>query len=747
MPRSGWRERIVPPAVAAGVALLPFVRSLVAGECFFFRDAARTFFPLKRYVAESLRAGEMRFWNPYLHEGVALHLSPISYPLDLLHALRPDEAFFTLLLALHVPLGAATCALLVRRIGCGGAAAAGAGILYALGGFSLSTINLYVYTQAMGWAPLVILGLQDAAVGRRRGVLLAAGASFACASTGGIEVVAQTLLIGAALSARRPLRPWAGGLLAAALGVALAAPALFVMSSQLEGSARGAGFPVDVVLSQSVDPWSLPQLVVGNWHGDLRDLANRWWGSNFFPNGFPYILSLYVGAIALSLAAIGCRNAGSIGPRLCALAILGLIVSLGRFAGLSGLVSVLPGADSLRFPVKAFFSVHTSLALLAGFGLNALASRRGWPDLFAWTTAAGGTLVALQALPAIAADGFGWFLRGFLPPSYAWPQRMAAGSEILADAGRGGLVALTAAAMALAVVKGRLSHTRGALLVAALLAADLLRTGAGLNPSVTPSFYELSPEMERVAGSARASGGRVFSCDPESVPAYFQARARLPRHDVWSFALAVEALTPNLNVAFRVPTALSRDLTMMVAEDRVLSPEEMAPRMLPRLMGRLRKAGVTRVLCMASVEAEGMRLIESVRNGRTAPLSIEVYEVSGAEPLHAILGAPGRIHEVAASGDDVSLLVEADAPALLVVRESASRGWQVDVNGVAAPVLTVEDHYRAVAIRAGRSRVRFSYRPPGLQAGLVTFAFALCALGALVWRTPGGPSTAAAGPA
>src|SRR6266446_285016 len=96
-------------------------------------------------AAEGLRAGQLRFWDPYVHEGVPLVYPPVGYPIDLLQALWPGPSAVSLLLALHVPLAAAAFVLLARRLGLSPLAAVGGALVYALGGFLLSTVNLYVY--------------------------------------------------------------------------------------------------------------------------------------------------------------------------------------------------------------------------------------------------------------------------------------------------------------------------------------------------------------------------------------------------------------------------------------------------------------------------------------------------------------------------------------------------------------------------------------------------------------------------
>jgi len=729
------RSRPWPALAAAAVALVPFVRMLVQGESLFFRDIARTFFPIKRYVAAGLRQGEVRFWNPLLHEGVPLHLGPLAYPVDLLHALWVDERFFTLLLALHVPLGAAAFALLARRLGCGGVAAAGGAFVYALGGFSLSCVNLYVYAQAMAWAPLVALGLVSAADRGGRAVPVAALAVYLCAATSGVEIFGQAVLLGLVLSAGRqaPVRRAIRSLGAVAIGLLLASPSLVVSWAQLGGSARAAGLPAAVVVAHSVDPWTLPQLVVGDWHGDLLDVANRWWGANFFPLGFPYFLSLYLGAAAVALALVGALGSSPRRGRLVALGAAALVACLGRFVGLEAVVEALPALRLFRFPVKAFFAVHACVALLAALGLEELRAGPGhWRRLLAGATAMGGVLVALPAVPTVAPRAWAWFLGGFMPPEHPFELRLHHGATLLADAATGGCVAVALAGTALLVLRGRLRPGAGAPIAAALVAADLLRAGAGLNPSVSASFYRLSPETEAALAPVRASGARVFSCDPEASPAYFAARARVPAHDAWSFAVSMETLTPNLNVGFGLRTALSRDLTMMVPESRVLLPEETSPRALPRLVPRLRAAGVARVLCVDAVGAPGLREVATLRPRRIAPLEVHVYEVEGAAPLRSIEG--GRILSGAEEANRLDFEVEAAAPATLVVRDAWAPGWSARVDGREAPLRRVEGHYRGVDVGPGISRVGLSYRPPGLAAGLALAALGMALAAALAVR-------------
>ena len=197
-------RRALPAALVALVAFLPFLRGALSGASLYFRDLGQQFFPLRLFALEGLRKGEVRLWNPLVHEGIPLSLPALGYPLDLLQVLRPDDAFLSLTLALHVPLAALAFLAMARGLGLPAAAAAGGAIVFALGGFLLSTVNLYVYVQAAAWAPLLVLGLaREAPPGDRRSLVLTAAALAMGLSTTGVEVVAQAVAIGLVLGWRR----------------------------------------------------------------------------------------------------------------------------------------------------------------------------------------------------------------------------------------------------------------------------------------------------------------------------------------------------------------------------------------------------------------------------------------------------------------------------------------------------------------------------------------------------------------
>ncbi|MCM2255619.1 MAG: hypothetical protein NDJ94_08095 [Vicinamibacteria bacterium] len=756
------RSWLVAALAVAAAALLPFARPLLAGESLYFRDLGLIFFPLRKLALDGLAHGFVTWWNPYVHEGAPLPIPAVSYPFDLLQLLAPTEAGISASLILHLPLAALAFLALGRSLGLSPAAAAGGAIVYALGGFGLSTVNTYIYVQALAWAPVVVLALGRAtARGRARDVGLAALATAVLVSTTAAEFGLQAMLLGVALGlplARLP-RCWPGdgaatagpallhGLLRAgialALAAALAAPILATFRAQLEGTERGAGFATEVVLAHSIHPLSWLQALVAGFYFDPYDVANKYWGQNFFSRGFPYFLSLYLGPLALGLAAgaLAIRGASFALPlrglrlRLAILVPLAAIAALGSYAGLVPLVEAVPALRAFRYPQKLYYTIHLGASLLAGLGLEAVGRGARRPLLA--VAGLGAALAALPLLPAAWPAGVAWFARGFFPSGLGAQGVADALRFMLVDGAAGGAMALVAALAALALrASGRMALVAG--LLPALLGADLLRAGAGLNATVTPAFFRLSPEATALASALRTGGLRVFTCDVPGSAAYRAfRREHRGRHELATFALLRESLTPNYNVDARVPTALSLDLTMMVPGARVTSPQEALCSDPGALLPRLAAAGVGHVLALDPLTHPALVGVARVPLPALPGLALGVYRLEPAPaPLVELEG--GRLLAVEERPGRLVARVEASGPARLVVRQAWARGWRAVVDGAPAEVSLHAGRHLAVAVAAGAREVRLEYAPPGLPAATAAGLAAALAVALLLSRRKAG---------
>jgi hypothetical protein len=305
------------PLGLAVVALLPDPGAALPQWTYYFRDISLTFLPLRQFQASEIAAGRLPFWNPYVHEGE--FMLPSFYPFDLLHVFDSSPEFVSWLLTLHLPLAALGAYALGRSRGMSHLGAFVCGTVYAIGGFALSTLNLYIFLQALALAPIVVLACERAATRGGRWIAGAALALAASLTTLALEIVAQAALLGALLALWRDPRvdeptPAAGAAaarLAAALllGVGLAGVPVAITLGVLPETQRGAGFSLDEAGSLALPPLALFQVLVPNLFGALVRPIETWWGDAVFRGGTPYFLSIYLGVLVLALAVAGGPNA------------------------------------------------------------------------------------------------------------------------------------------------------------------------------------------------------------------------------------------------------------------------------------------------------------------------------------------------------------------------------------------------------------------------------------------------------
>jgi hypothetical protein len=750
-------------AVAAAASLLPHLAALLPLRSYYFRDFTVTFYPLRLFQARELRAGHWPFWNPYVQEGT--FALPVSYPTDLLHVFWPGPAAVSWLLTLHFPLAAVAAHWLARELGASRQAAAVAGALYALGGLALSSLDLYVFLQALALAPLVIGGIRRAA--ERGGRSIPLGAVFLALSltTLALEFVLQAVLLGLLLGwAARPGAPALPRMSATvALGVGLAGFPIAVVLGLLGQTVRGSGFLPEVALANPLHPASLLQVVVPGLFGSLAHPAESWWGGAFFTKGFPYFLSLYLGPLALALAAAG---GPALGRRtrwlMLAAAGLALWYALGARGGLAPALASLPVARWFRFPIKAVLLPHVVVCLLAGLGVDRLRAGASWGR---FALAAAGAMAACLGVAAAAGQGAALRWAG-VDPGIARQAGAAIGWSAVTAAAVAALGLLAAAAVAW---RGA-PPSRAALLLAAVAVADVARAGHGMNPQTTPAFFEALREMKSLR-LGHLDGGRVFSYGPDESPAFRRfLAAPTPARGIWSFFVIRQMLAPYSNVLDRVSGPEAKDLTSFVPRPPELAPEDYRPGAVGRILPRLRNAAVSRVVSLDPLDHPDLKRLATIPAGAPG-LDIRVYEVAapwpraylacrvvtrssledalrqplqpGFDPVrdvalegpgHAACEAGSVARGSAVPGED-RYEVQSDGPGYLVTRDSFAQGWRATVDGRAAPVLRANGKHRAVAVPEGRHVVELRYDPPGLRLGLALTALAGLACAAL-WVRP-----------
>ncbi len=541
-------------------------------------------------------------------------------------------------------------------------------------------------------------------------------------------------------------------------------------------SVRGAGFAPDVAMGNAVHPLVLLQTLVPDLFGALSLPVEAWWGGHFFSKGLPYFLSLYVGPLSLVLAWVGVGGGGEARDRRVVLGagFLGLWYALGPWGGLAPALARLPVFGWVRFPSKALLLPHFAVALAAGWGAQRLRCGEGWSR--ARRAAAVLLVLGLGLALAVRLSGPGLAAWAAIDPARFDAIRGFVARSFL-DAG---LLASFALLLALGVSRGRMGVGLGTAAIVAALVADLVRAGAGMNPQVSPSFFQPLPEMAALRLSD-AEGGRVFSYGLDHSPVFREFLARgAPELGLASFFVNRQILAPYNNIVDRVEAPEATDLTSFVPRPRELGPEDYDPRRAGALLPWLRNAAVTRVISLDPLDHPDLVLLATVPLGPPG-LAAHVYRVAGAWPRAFLacrtveamdrddaLGRPyaaafdpardvslepadrsrgggpachaGAVARLPSRPDEERFRVESDGAGYLVSRASFARGWTATVDGVGAPVLRANGKHRAIPVTAGHHDVVLRYRAPGLDAGLWLSALAALATAVASVQIPRGPA-------
>jgi hypothetical protein len=742
---------------------------LLFGRTLFFRDLHLQYGPTARLVHQLWEQGRLPLWDQLLNGGQPLLGNPnrfLLYPSRVLYAFLDPVTGLNWEIAIHLLLAAAATYLLARSLRLEQAAAAMAGILVSLSGFTLSIANIEGKLIALCWLPVILLCGHRMAVGQkpRRWFLALTTVAALQWMSGGLEMVMITaaMLGGWQLALagtwRARLTRFLSAVAAETLAAGLAAVQIIPAAAMVLRSSRGA-VPAEV-LTWSVHPARLLELIFPGLLGPIATAnpPDVYWGSALVDHGYPYILSIYIGLVPLALALAGLltRNRTSwqgLKLYLGLTLVLATVLACGRhLPGLDHVLMLMLGKGLIRFPVKLMAAVALPTALLAGAGLDAItAGPSRSAERVSWMLAGLGVLVTglwllLMAWPSLAAAVSQWLFD-------------SSGPEVAAGVSRS-LLHAAATIIIVALLAQLLRIKRSwwrSLLVVAVVAADLMI--AGLAVRLTADREILAGEPPLVGRIRIGLGdGRFYRApDPSEkmIPIEEDTIEELYR---WR----TEMLCSYLGAGYGLPMIFHED-------DPRLSRRRMAE--LNRLhltwQQRLKLLSMARVRMLVLPERinlpglihEQMVSTASIpeyhlyRNQSALPLAYFVdsarFAESGEEALKLILrddfdperevvlegvgkSSPppsserlgGVILVVSQESDSIELLATAPRDGYVVFSDPFAPGWQVEVDGRPVPQMVANYAFSAIPIKVGGHRLQRYYRPSEVVWGFSTSVLA-----------------------
>ncbi len=739
--RGRWLPAVV---LAVGIGVL-FYR-LLLGQVIVWGLPLLQFAPWRSAAFGALRGGRLPLWNPMVGSGAPLlanYQTAILYPPNWLYLIVPAEYAAGIVGMLHLLLAGLGMMAYLKRIGVGRLGQGVGAIGFALSGFFVARFGFLTMVDAAAWLPWLLWAV-DGVVGERseppstpippacfRKLSVLGGIVALMLLAGHAQMSFYALQMAGAYAVWRvteiptphPLLLWRllaalGGVL---LGVAIAAAQLLPTAELMLHSQRSAGVDYATALSYSFWPWHFLTFLMPGFFGSPA--TGSYWGYGAYWED-----AVYVGLLPLMLAARSVgewvrtrRGRGEMGAPLRAVPFYAaalpvvFVLALGwNTPVFVWLFEHVPTFNLFNGPARWMVLAVFALCVLGGVGAEGWHVRRTG---LAWARrglAAGAALVigALAGTAALGAAVQPTMLRAF--------GRLGVGVMALA---------------ALVLIKQRMegnarAHTRWEALALALLVADFVSAGWGLNPTLPAAIYHQTSPL-----AALIPPGTRTAITPDDD---YQARysVYLSLKDFHSGDQAYwdalrESLLPNLGMLDRVASASNFDPLLVGDEAGLL-------RALDALSGEARITALQQMGVGTLLSTETQPGLEPI--GQAGGMI--AYRVPDPWPRAALADcAPaqgggltcqridaGMAEITSDAAEQVAVAVEADRAAWLVLVDTDYPGWVAAVDGQPAAITRANGAFRVVQVPPGAHTVTFSYRPASVRIGAGISAAAL-----MVW--------------
>lgn len=752
-------------------------RVLFFSETFYYRDLYLYYLPQKQYLVDLVRQGELPLWNPLLHGGMPF-LGDLNqhllYPPNLLYFLLPAPRAMSLLIAGHTVASSLAVYLLARVLGWRAPAAVVAGVVYAYCGPALSNTNLMIRLFGAFWIPvLVLFWHRYLRGGRHRDFLLTIAAGLLQLLSGAPEMIAMGLLTAlgwgladpeSRFSMRRRLALW---LLATAAVAGLAAVQLVPTAELASLSERGRGMGLGSFSSFSIYPQRMPELIVPEFLG-RTDTITDFWGGAVTDGMFPYMLSLYLGAVPLLLALAGALRRRDPLPRrlrlyLAAVLVLGTVAVLGRFLpGFAWIYELFPPIRIFRFPVKVMSLVPLPLALLAAAGSEGLyaAGERRLVRRFLLAAGVAG-LPLLAALGALASPASGEQLERAL---------FGVSSATVTAGLRSGLfhaLGVLLLAVLTSLVARRHRHPGWAWWMAAVVMLDLSLAGRRVNPSAPIEVLTVEPPVVARVREVVGEDGRFFRAPrPERILLH------PPADDaVWIYRWNQEVLNFYAGTAYGFPMVFHEDFNGLAPLRMTNLKKALDALPWDRRLPIFSMASVRAILTHEELHLDGVEHVAAIRNASGIPFhlyrnqraaeraqlvyvwlpvgsereAVRAVAAPGFDPRqHVVLERTATAPPVTAqprpeceggllerrhrSGRGSLFRLSTPCTAALVLSEPLYPGWVARLDGEPVGVYRANSAFSAVMIPAGEHEVEWRYEPRSVGLGALLSLLTLTAL-------------------
>jgi hypothetical protein len=694
------------------------------------------------------RFGGIPEWNPYIFGGMPFLANPANgdtfYPTFLLRLVLPVDVGITLGFLFHITLAGVFTFLFLRalKLDWGAAFVGGAGYMFT--GQVVSMVSPghdgKLFVSAL--FPLALLFLDQAVTRNEWRRYLAFGVVIGLSLLSPQQQMTYYVLMACGFfwvylvflhQPRESTAPWwrSGLLFVAALVVAFAIDAVQLLPflEYIPFSPRGApGRPStgwEYATLFSMPPEELLNVIWPKFSGAIE----TYWGRNSIK-----LHSEYLGVATLILATFGLRLEGRrrLGWFFVFLAIYGALFALGGHTPFYRIpYYLLPGIKMTRASGMIFFLTSFSVAVLAGFGAQALMAGQGGKKtpLIAWSITLGaGALIAV-------AGGWEPMMRALADPQKAG--FIAANYPAFSlDTIRALVVGLVTAALCVQLMRGRLRAQQWAPLIALLVLLDLWsveRHFIRFRPPAKQSFaaddivralhadsshYRLVPladltdnywMVHRIRSTNGYHGVELHHYD-ELLGGKNEWR-NLLNPSVWRMLAVKYVTTPqpvNVPVLTLVGTGPMRDYRGQQV-----------------YLYRFQAAQPFAYLVAEAVKLPDEQTLPTISDPRfdaRRVLLVPPDAPAGATQLAALpdsIGTPVRTTEIRPGAFQFEVTTPLTRPAFLFVAENWYLAWRARVDGRDAPVLRAQYSLIGIPLPAGARSVELTFYSRTYRHGLL----------------------------
>lgn len=747
------------------LGILYFYEPLFTDRTFFFRDLFLHFFPERNLFTQTIRAGELPLWDPYVHGGQPLLgdvQNLILYPTGILYFFLPLITAFNVEIVFHFLLCSAATYALARVLKLSPAAAFVAAILYTYNGYTLSLANLMNRLLAMPYLPLLLLFWhQFLNESKWRWFVLAtvcgafqlfAGAPEMTLITFGF-VGLWSMFYPYPQSASRKVGYW---LLLVLFVAGLAAIQILPGMEMTSQSGRAAPGGLNIFGGWSLNPKRLPELLISNFSGYTDKLAKKnYWGAANEDMGFPYILSIYLGALTLVFCAGAVsRNSSSVLPPgvrklLFLMVVCSIIFSLGRYLPFFDYAYKVAILNRLRYPIKFLAAGLLPVALLAAAYTDTLFDPKQRPSTILavlWTIT--GVLFSVLLLFLLSQNTYIELLRSYFG--------RVSGAQDLLSALEHTIAICLAVTLILQLRRLRFQNWQSWAFVA-VLALDLLYAGYFVNWYASREFFRTVPNLVRLVWSQKGDGRFFRTIDPKGI------HIAIPGDDsFYQFRWMQETLTNYVGASYGIPVIYHEDYDGLgkteiqkLASFVYKSPlKETAPVLAAsgisllftpqridhpaiQLIAQIRTNSDQYFYLYRNINAQRARFVSGVIAAQNSEDALNRMKDPRFDPTRVVILEQPVSIEPAGSCDSALVpttskstlevyRVRNACPGYVVFAEAYYPGWVYQVDGNPAAVLPANYAFSAVKIGPGEHVVSRTYNPRSVKHGAaISFLFTI----------------------